>query len=239
MTRRGRLSLALAFLAAVVLGAVAYKSVPGLRSSAMPEPSSRWPDGFSVVELESSADGSRQKAIFRAARGPNRPLIVSLHPWAGDYDSPDSLASPAGKEDWNYIHPDFRGPNRGTDNCLSEKVVADIDDAIAYGLRAGRADPAQILLVGFSGGGYAALGMYTRTRFGVRAFLAWSPISDLGAWHDELTRRGDDEVARQIRQCTGSDQELNREAARRRSPLYWTLRDMPKSRIEIFSGIDD
>src|SRR5690348_10967214 len=97
MTRRGRLSLALALLGAVVLGAVVYKSAPRLTPWAT-APSSRWPDEFSVVELESSADGSKQKAIFRAARGPSRPLIVSLHPWAGDYESADPLASPVGKE---------------------------------------------------------------------------------------------------------------------------------------------
>lgn len=241
MTRRGRFLIALAIVTAFLLGALAHKSLPGLnRWLSLQESTFRWPEGFSVVEIESSLDQTRQKAIFhRAADGPKRPLLVSLHVWSGDYEAGDSLAPLVDKEDWNYIHPDFRGPNRGPDNCLSDKVVADIDDAIAYGVRAGNVDPERIFVVGFSGGAYAALGMYARTRYPVRAFLAWAPISDLAAWHNESTIRGDIDIARQIRQCTGNPEQLDNEAARLRSPLYWMLPETPKARIEIFAGIND
>lgn len=241
MTRRGSLFIAVAIVMAFLLGALAHKSLPALnRWFSLQQSPFRWPEGFSVVEIESSLDQTKQRAIFhRAAYGPKRPLLVSLHVWAGDYGSGDSLASLAEKEGWNYIHPDFRGPNRGTENCLSDKVVADIDDAIAYGMRSGNVDPDQVFIVGFSGGAYAALGMYARTRHRVRAFLAWAPISDLAAWYDESMVRGDIDVGRQIRQCTGSAEQLDNEAARLRSPLYWALPERPKSRIEIFAGIND
>jgi pimeloyl-ACP methyl ester carboxylesterase len=241
MTRRGGFFIALAIVVSFLLGMLAHKGLPALsRSLLLQETPFRWSEGFSIVEIESSLDQTRQRAIFHPAAGAiKRPLLVSLHFWSGNYASSDSLAQLADKEDWNYIHPDFRGPNRATDNCLSDKVVGDIDDAIAYGMRAGNVDPEQILVVGFSGGAYAALGMYARTRHRVRAFLAWAPISDLGAWHDESTARGDIDIARQIRQCTGSAEQLNDEAARLRSPLYWTLPETPKARIEIFAGIND
>jgi len=241
MTRRGGFFIALALVAAFLLGTLAYKGLPGLSRWLLSEETPfRWPEGFSIVEIESNLDRTRQKAIFhRAAGGTKRPLLVRLHIWSGDDASSDSLAQLADKENWNYIHPDFRGPNRATDNCLSDKVVGDIDDAIAYGMRAGNVDPDRIFVVGFSGGAYATLGMYARTRHRVRAFLAWAPISDLGAWHDESTARGNIELARQIRQCTGSAEQLNAEAARLRSPLYWPLPETPKARIEIFAGIND
>lgn len=241
MTRRGTLFVVLAILAAFLLGAFTSKSLlRGNRWFFSGEGPFRWPEGFAVVEIKSSLDRTSQKAMFhRAMDGTRRPLLVSLHVWSGDYASGDALAALAQKEDWNYVHPDFRGANRGTDTCLSDKVIADIDDAIAYGLRAGNADPDRILVVGFSGGAYAALGMYARTRHRVRAFLAWAPISDLSAWHQESTVRGDFDLARQIRQCTGSAEQLDTEAARRRSPLYWSLPETPSARIEIFAGIND
>ena len=118
-------------------------------------------------------------------------------------------------------------------------MVADIDDAITYGVQEGNVDPDNIFVVGFSGGAYAALGMYARSRHSVRAYLAWAPIVDLVAWYEESAARGNDELAQQIRGCTGSGERLSKEDAQRRSPLSWTLASAPKSRIELFAGIDD
>jgi dienelactone hydrolase len=230
-----------AIVVAFFLGALSYRGLPRLKVWLTREEAPfRWPDGFATIEIESSLDQTRQKAIFDAAPpGPKRPLLVSLHVWAGDYGDRDSLAPLAAREGWNYIHPDFRGANRKADNCLSDKVVADIDDAIAYGVRAGNVDPENIFVVGFSGGAYAALGMYARTRHPVRAILAWAPIADLVAWHYESMARGNIDLARQIRHCTGSEEQLDSEAARRRSPLYWPLPAVPKARIELYAGIND
>jgi pimeloyl-ACP methyl ester carboxylesterase len=238
---RRRVVLAATTVMAFGLGALADRGLRRLRAQVSKEQNAfQWPDGFSTVEIQSSIDHTRQKAIFRAAPpGAKRPLLVSLHVWAGDFASRDSLAPLAFAAAWNYIHPDFRGPNRGTDNCLSEKVVADIDDAIAYSVQEGNVDPDNIFVVGFSGGAYAALGMYVRSRHSVRAYLAWAPIADLFAWHEESAARGNVELAQQIRDCTGSGERLVREDAQRRSPLSWTLASVPKSRIELFAGIDD
>jgi len=172
MTRKTkRLIGALACLC-FALGALAGKFYPefkryvGLTFIAGHDAESfRWPEEFKVVEIDSSADGAKQKAYFsRASSSTQKPLLVSLHVWSGSYASKDALAAYAKQHDWNYIHPDFRGPNTGPDNCLNDKVLADIDDAIAFGLRMGNVDTQNIFVVGFSGGAYAALGAYARTR---------------------------------------------------------------------------
>jgi len=241
MSRSCRFAMLLAAALAFLLGGMAHRSYPRLMGWISAERSEfRWPDGFAVVEIESSIDGSKQKAVFRSAgAGPKRPLLVSLHTWAGNYYSPDSLAPLAARDGWNYIHPDFRGPNRGPDNCLSAKVLTDIDDAIGYALRTGNVDVENIFVVGFSGGGYATLGAYVRSTQPVRAYLAWAPIADLAAWHDESAARGNVDYSRQIRQCTGSGDTLDRELARLRSPLFWTLPRDSRPRLEIYAGIAD
>lgn len=44
--------------------------------------SGRWPKDFLEIQIPSSSDGSRQKAMFYRARSRTaRPLIVSLHSW--------------------------------------------------------------------------------------------------------------------------------------------------------------
>jgi predicted alpha/beta-fold hydrolase len=78
-----------------------------------------WGDAFSLVKIQSSADASIQPAYFYASqRSTPKPLIVSLHTWSGDYSQNDPLGEMARKKGWNFIHPDFRGPNRNIDACL-------------------------------------------------------------------------------------------------------------------------
>ena len=146
-----------------------------------------WPDAFSEVRIPSSADGTKQHAYFlKAVSGLPKPLVVSLHSWSGDYSQNDALANLAAGEGWNYIHPDFRGPNWIADSCLSDRVISDIDDAIQYAIDNGNVDLSNVFVVGASGGGYATLGAYLKTRHQVKAFLSWVPISDLVAWYLSL-----------------------------------------------------
>lgn len=198
-----------------------------------------WPDGFKVVEIVSSADGAKQKAYFsRALSSTQKPLLVSLHVWSGSYASKDALAAYAKQHDWNYIHPDFRGVNETPDSCLSPKVVSDIDDAITYALHEGNVDIHNIFVVGFSGGGYATAGMYLKSKHPVRAFLAWAPITDLHAWYWQSAARGNP-FTQHILQCTSDGKRLDKQLAWARSPLYWQFPPLPRSRIELYAGIDD
>jgi len=124
------------------------------------------------------------------------PLIVSLHTWSGDYSQNDPLAEMARKEGWNYIHPDFRGPNRTRDACLSKKAITDIDDAVQYAKDNGNGnvDMNNIFIVGASGGGYATLGSYLKISHQIKAFLSWVPISDLSAWFHQSKNRNANQV---------------------------------------------
>lgn len=199
-----------------------------------------WPEEFSLVTISSSADGTDQAAYFLRApfAPPAKPLVVSLHSWSGDYSQNDPLAQMSKDAGWNYIHPDFRGPNWTVDACLSEKAIADIDDAIQYAIDNGNVDIDNVFVVGGSGGGYATLGMYLKTRHQIRLFLSWIPISDLSAWYYQSSNRNA-KYAQDILKCTSAGATLNEKEARLRSPLYWDVPEKPNGRLEIYAGIND
>ena len=132
-----RLILILALVAAgsYVAGAKTYTVVYQWLHTAPADKPFSWPDGFGIRDIPSSTDASVQKAYFYAApNAAKRPLLISLHYWAGNYATPDALAALAKRNDWNYIHPDFRGPAVATDNCLSDQVIADLEDAVSFAL---------------------------------------------------------------------------------------------------------
>lgn len=72
----------------------------------------KWPEACKKVMITSTLDGEKQPAYYYAASQPNRPLIVSLHTWSGNYEQEDELVKEILKRDYNYIHPDFRGPTK-------------------------------------------------------------------------------------------------------------------------------
>jgi hypothetical protein len=196
-----------------------------------------WPEIFSEVEIEGT--GGRQRAWFLAAEGSiDQPLLVSLHTWSGDYDQSDPLATLVAREGWNYIHPDFGGRNNHSSACLSDNAVAGIGDAIDYAIRNGQVDLDRVFVSGMSGGGYAALGLYLRTRHKIHTVLSWVPISDLAAWYWQSTAKGLS-YAQDITHCTGTGGVFSADAARARSPLYWSVGELPTVRLEIYAGIND
>ena len=203
---------------------------------------SSWNKDIYVIEIRSTADTGIQKAYFYKTRsGQPRPLIVSLHTWSGDYTQTDELSELCRLQDLNYIHPDFRGRNSTRDACCSKLVINDIDDAISYAIKNANVDTSQIYMIGYSGGGYATLAMFMKSRHSVRKFSAWVPISDLSAWYNESKIR-ENGYAGDILKCTGSENNvLNEMIAREKSPLYWNT---PKFKIQgtelmIYAGVYD
>lgn len=194
-------------------------------------------ESLELVAIPSSADGSQQMAYFHPARD-LAPLVVVLHSWGGSYKSPDKAADVAIDAGWNYIHPDFRGPNIRPEACLSDLVIADIDDAISYAIEHGNVDTDQIHVLGGSGGGLAAIGTYLRSNQQLKSIQAWVPITDLEQWYYQSRQRGTDHAG-EILLCTSNGGELNIDECRARSPMYWDLPDNPPGRIEIFAGIHD
>ena len=139
-----------------------------------------WPKEVQEIKYPSKADNTRQPALFYApaGRAKPRPLLVGLHSWSGDYRQNNS---PYGKwcieQKWNFIHPNFRGPNRRPEATGSELVVADILSAVEFAKKNGAVDETRIYLVGASGGGYAAL------LLAGRAPEIWAGVSALSLIH--------------------------------------------------------
>jgi hypothetical protein len=200
-----------------------------------------WEAYFKLVSISSSVDGQIQKAYFYPAKSDvPKPLVVSLHTWSGDYSQKDELADLCRKKDINYIHPDFRGINNSKDACCSELALSDIDDAISYALSNSYADSSKIYVIGVSGGGYATLGTFMKSKHEIDKFSAWASISDLIAWYNESLIRKN-RYSDNILNCTGSGEELNESKTRKKSPIYWEtpVEKLSGSKLFIYAGIYD
>ena len=151
-----------------------------------------WPDAIREIKYLSKADNTKQPALFYApkVRGEPRPLLVGLHSWSSDYKQTMSVpyANWCIAKKWNFIHPNFRGPNRRPAATGSELVVKDILSAVEFAKKNAAVDESRIYLVGASGGGYAALLMARRAPEVWAGVSAWVPILDLAKWHAETTK---------------------------------------------------
>lgn len=200
----------------------------------------KWPKEFKLVEIPSAVDSNPQKAYMYRATEKGRPLIVSLHTWSGDYRQADPLAAQAQANNYNYIHPDFQGPNTQPSAMGSEKVVKNIQEAIEFAVKQTEANAKEVHVIGVSGGGMAALLAYMNVTCPVKSFSAWAPISDLEAWFWESKTRGN-KYAEHIWKATSSVEKFNVEEARRRSPLYGVIprKQRRTSQLFIYEGIND
>lgn len=207
----------------------------------------KWPEACKKVTITSTLDGEKQPAYYYAATQPNQPLIVSLHTWSGNYEQEDELVREILKRDYNYIHPDFRGPNKTFEALGSKFVIQDIEDAIAYALENSTADPNNIHVIGTSGGGHATLLAYMKTNYPVKTFSAWVPISDIKKWYYESEGRGNKysrDIALSTVKGAAFDEEnyyLNEEEAIKRSPIHMPtpIEKRQNSKLYIYAGIHD
>ena len=200
-----------------------------------------WSNNFEIVNIKSSNDNQIQKAYFYKTKSNElKPLIVSLHTWEGDYAQYDELAKICKKGDVNYIHPNFRGPNLSKDACCSKLAISDIDDAITYAIKNANVDTTKINVIGVSGGGYATLCSFMKSTHHINMFSAWNSITDLIEWYDD-TNLKNGKYSQYILDCTGSVNELNKNKAKLRSPIYWNtpLERRSNSKLYIYAGILD
>lgn len=201
----------------------------------------KWDKEFKIVEIKSSKDNSLQKSyFFKSKSNEPKPLIVSLHTWSGDYSQNDGLAEICKQKDLNYIHPDFRGANKTANACCSELALTDIDDAITYAIKNSNVDTTKIYVIGVSGGGYATLSTFMKSKHNINKFSAWAPITDLIAWYNESKIRNNN-YSQNILDCTGSENGLNFENAKQKSPIYWKTptEKLQSSKLTIYAGIYD
>jgi lysophospholipase L1-like esterase/dienelactone hydrolase len=227
-----------------------YESIPASTSAlnTQPDPTwddtSRptWPDVFKDVSIPSTADGAIQKAYFYSTTQEKpRPLVVSLHTWSNNYQQKDPLIDQILLRDYNYIRPDFRGPNNTPEAMGSPLVASDIDDAITYAIENGNVDPHNIHIIGASGGGYATLIAYMQSEHNIRTFSAWVPITDISKWYYESLGRKRVYAKHIALATTGSENRIDLQEARRRSPLFMStpVEKRESSQLYIYAGIHD
>ena len=92
-----------------------------------------------------------------------------------------------------------------------------------------------------SGGGYATLAMFMKSKHKIKKFSSWVPLVDLIQWYDE-TKILKLKYAPEILVCTQSkDDILNEEIARQKSPIFWKtpVDKLTYSTLEISTGIYD
>jgi predicted peptidase len=193
--------------------------------------------------IKSSMDGGVQQIYYFKSTDQNpKPLIVQLHSWSFPADSlrTGQLDVEVTSKNFNYIFPNFRGVNDRLDACCSKYVISDIDEAIDWAIKYMNVDKSKIYIVGVSGGGYATLAMYMKSRHNIKAFSAWVPISDLENWYLESVERKN-RYASDIIKCTSETDSFDVMKARERSPFYWTtpVKERRRSILQIFAGIHD
>ena len=201
-----------------------------------------WDKGFEFVEIASSLDNKKQKAYFYPSTSKNpSPLVVSLHTWGGNYQEYDSIALFSKEKNLNYIHPDFRGANSTPDACNSQKSLRDIDDAIDFVIKNANVDRNKIYIIGKSGGGYAAIGAYMKSKHPIHTVSSWVPITDISKWYAEgLLKKS--QYTEGILKCTSSENGiLNQDKAKEKSPIFWpTPTEKRKhTKLHIYTGVYD
>lgn len=204
--------------------------------------STQRPNFLKKDSIQSSLDKNIQIFYYDKSTSPKpQPLVVELHEWSSSASSQKNIiAEQSHLKNWNYILPNFRGANNQLKACCSEFVIADIDEAIDWAMKYMNVNPKKIYVIGNSGGGYATLAMYMKSRHKIKAFSAWSSISDLATWYEESLERKN-KYAADIVSCSSPNGGFDAEKARERSPLFWEtpLKKRKKSYLHIYAGIHD
>lgn len=203
---------------------------------------SQSPSFLQKDSIQSSLDANTQVFYYSKAEGTTaQALVVGLHSWSNTAETQKNLMSnEVHDKNWNFIFPNFRGVNNHPKACCSDFVLSDIDEAIDWALKNMNVDKRRIYVIGHSGGGYATLAMYMKSRHNIRAFSAWVPISDLAAWYGESVERKN-RYGPEIIKCTGAGEVFDAEKAKERSPLFWKtpVKKRKKSTLQIYAGIHD
>jgi dipeptidyl aminopeptidase/acylaminoacyl peptidase len=198
---------------------------------------------LSKDSIYSTLDGNLQVFYYYKSNDKKpKPLIVQLHSWSYTAEALQTLGldTVAINSNYNYIFPNFRGINNHPKACCSEFVIADIDEAIDWALKNTNVDRNRIYVIGYSGGGYATLAMYMKSRHNIHGFSAWASISDLVAWYGESVERKN-RYANEIINCKGTNNIFVRLKAEVRSPCVWTspVKAGKKGVWRGFGGVED
>lgn len=204
--------------------------------------SAGWPSQTSLIEIKSSIDQSSQKCyVYKSTTKDKKPLIISLHTWGGNYAQRDPLLKYCIEENVNYLHPDFRGPNNNPNAAGSYLVIQDIEDVIKWGIDSLKIDTEDIHIIGVSGGGFATLCSYMKTKHKIKSFHAFVGIYNLEDWYYESLQRNNS-YAKDILAITGAINGIpNSEEVKKRSPLLMKTptKERKNTKLYLYTGLHD
>lgn len=198
-----------------------------------------------TITIKSTADGTKQKALYYDSQSPrDKPLLLALHSWSADYQQHFSI--PYGmwavKNDWVFIHPNYRGAFTNPKATASELAIQDILDALRYAKSHARIDSTRIYITGFSGGGMVTLIMVGRYPDLWAGAVAWVPVYDLVLWY-QTTKQAKHGYARHIvNSCGGAplpNTSAQKECKKRSVSSYLKNAKGKKVTVYIAAGIDD
>ena len=204
-----------------------------------------WPQQAKDVTYKAS-DGSEQHAMMYLPKTDKKvPLLVALHSWNGNYKQKLGAyyANMCVANDWAYVHPDFRGPNKRPQALCSELAIKDIFDAVAYAKQNCNIDASRIYLTGFSGGGMAALRAMAAKPELWAAVSVWCPVIDLESWFDyskdKSWQRG---IIRDLKKvfggAPGKNDKIKAEYAKR-SPITYFNANAKLPKLDLNIGFKD
>lgn len=215
--------------------------------AAEPVPVPGYPVGVRVIHYPVNEDQSEQPTLFWSPdlpEGKRAPLLVALHTWSGDYlqaGGEVKYAEWCQQNEWIFLHPNFRGPNRTPQAMGSDLMVADIRAAVDWARRNAPVDETRIYAIGVSGGGHATQLLAGRMPDVWAGISSWCGITDIAAWHSETMAAGRLNYAAHIVAAIGgvpSASETAMAEATHRSPLTW-LENAATVPLDLNHGISD
>lgn len=201
-----------------------------------------WPSSTQLIEIKSTADQKIQKSyLYKSNSSAPQPLIISLHTWGGNYAQRDPLLKYCIEADLNYLHPDFRGPNNNPNAAGSSLVVQDIDDAIQWAIDSLKVDLNNIHIVGVSGGGFATVMGYMKSKHNIKSFHAFVGIYNLENWYYESLGRKNNYGKDIIAITQGTNEIPKFDEAHKRSPLLMQTptKQRTNSKLYLYAGLHD
>ena len=161
-------------------------------AEAHPELSARANAPVSTIRYK-ARDGLEIPAVLTVPAGreaKNLPLILMPHggPFARDLEEWDWWSQFLADRGYAVLQPNYRGSS-GFGTAFAEKgegqwglaMQDDLDDAVAWAVKSGLADPARVCIVGASYGGYAALRAASRGGSIYRCAVSYAGVPDLNA----------------------------------------------------------